>query len=161
MCNLIDTNVERGQAECTAMTTRTTATTPTPSDPQRTTFVIHLDYVLGAWSRCSTDASPRSLSVGDASDGPDPGHGPYRRSAQPRARRHRTKPIAHLPAGRPPAPPWSTAHAMAENSEKKAESAETYKMAGVQLAGAQPESRGTSPGDPPRARYGRRTVPTR
>ena len=55
MCNLIDTNVERGQAECTAMTTRTTATTPTPSDPQRTTFVIHLDYVLGAWSRCLVD----------------------------------------------------------------------------------------------------------
>ena len=50
---------------------------------------------------------------------------------------------------------------MAENSEKKAESAETYKMGDVQLAGAKPESRGTSPGDPARAPYGRRTVPTR
>ena len=57
--------------------------------------------------------------------------------------------------------PWSTAHAMAEKSEKKAESAETYKMTGVQLAGAKPESRGTSPGDPTRAPYGRWTVPTR
>ena len=43
VCNLIDTNVERGQAECTAMTAWTTATTRTPSDPQCATFVIHLD----------------------------------------------------------------------------------------------------------------------
>ena len=77
VCNPIDTDVKRGQAECTAMTSRTTATTRTPSDPQRATFVTHPYYVLGAWSGWHDRRAAGSLSVGDASDEPDTGHGPY------------------------------------------------------------------------------------
>ena len=99
--------------------------------------------------------------IGDASEAPHRAITLPTRSAEPRARRERTLPVCHSPAGRTQRPLPTGRAAMAENSVKQAESAETYKMADELLARAKPGHHRTSPGDPPRPRHAVRTVPTR
>ena len=67
----------------------------------------------------------------------------------------------HSPDGRAPWAPSAVQAAIAQNSPKKAFPEETSKMADGQLGRAVPVSRGTSPGELPRALYALRTVPTR
>ena len=99
--------------------------------------------------------------IGDASEAPHRAITLPTRSAEPRARRERTLPVCHSPAGRTQRPLPTGRAAMAENSVKQAESAETYKMADELLARAKPGHHRTSPGDPARPRSAVRTAPTR
>ena len=99
--------------------------------------------------------------IGDASEAPHRAITLPTRSAEPRAQRERTLPVCHSPDGRTQRPLPTGRAAMAENSVKQAESAETYKMADELLARAKPGHHRTSPGDPPRPRHAVRTVPTR
>ena len=134
---------------------------PTRSGPRSPTFFIHLYYRLANSWRGGGRPQVSPSGIVDAFEAPHRAIGPYERSAQPRAQLHRTLPLHHSPDGRAPWAPSAVQAAIARNSPKKASPEETSKMADGQLARAVPVSRGTSPGELPRALYALRTVPTR
>ena len=157
----VDREARRGQAECAAMSGRIIPAVPTRSGPRSPTFFIHLYYRLANSWRGGGRHQVSPSGIVDAFEGPHRAIGPYERSAQPRAHLHRTLPLHHSPDGRAPWAPSAVQAAIARNSPKKAFPEETSKMADGQLARAVPVSRGTSPGELPRAPHALRTVPTR
>ena len=157
----VDREARRGQAECAAMSGRIIPAVPTRSGPRSPTFFIHLYYRLANSWRGGGRRQVSPSGIVDAFEGPHRAIGPYERSAQPRAHLHRTLPLHHSPDGRAPWAPSAVQAAIARNSPKKAFPEETSKMADGQLARAVPVSRGTSPGELPRALYALRTAPTR
>ena len=134
---------------------------PTRSGPRSPTFFIHLHYRLANSWRGGGRRQVSPSGIVDAFEAPHRAIGPYERSAQPRAHLHRTLPLHHSPDGRAPWAPSAVQAAIAQNSPKKAFPEETSKMADGQLGRAVPVSRGTSPGELPRAPHALRTVPTR
>ena len=157
----VDRKGARGQAERTHMTAPSTVAIPAPSAPRSPTFHMCLNYVTGRPREVLRRVRLGPTGIGDASEAPHKAVTLPTRSAEPRARRERTLPFCHSPAGRTQRPLPTGRAAMAENSVKQAESAETYKMADELLARAKPGHHRTSPGDPPRPRRAVRTVPTR
>ena len=157
----VDREARRGQAECAAMSGRIIPAVPTRSGPRSPTFFIHLHYRLANSWRGGGRPQVSPSGIVDAFEAPHRAIGPYERSAQPRAQLHRTLPLHHSPDGRAPWAPSAVQAAIARNSPKKAFPEETSKMADGQLGRAVPVSRGTSPGELPRALYALRTVPTR
>ena len=151
----------RGQAECTAMTAPTTVDIPAPSAPRTPTFLTHPQQSLANARHVPGAPHVGSSGVGEVIAGPHRPMTSSERSAEPRAQRDSTLPMWYPPAGRTPRALPTGRAAMAENCGKKAESAETYKMADELLARAKPGHHRTSPGEPARPRHALRTVPTR
>ena len=160
----VDRAARRGQAECAAMSGRIIPAVPTRSGPRSPTFFIHLYYRLANSWRGGGRRQVSPSGIVDAFEAPHRAIGPYERSAQPRAQLHRTLPLHHSPDGRAPWAPsavGSPGRHRPELPKKKAFPEETSKMADGQLGRAVPVSRGTSPGELPRALYALRTAPTR
>ena len=136
------------------MTAPSTVAIPAPSAPRSPTFHMCLNYVTGRPREVLRRVRLSPTGIGDASEAPHRAITLPTRSAEPRARRERTLPFCHSPAGRTQRPLPTGRAAMAENSVKQAESAETYKMGDELLARA--KSRGTierrraTPPAPPR-----------